>query len=124
MNNSLYMFLVNYLFQNQNVNMTINTQTVTCNYDPLKGGYWSNNPIVCEPLTCLNPLPSPDPSGAAKNIVYSPNPVTNQQYQTTINFTCPANLTLPTIISSNFSFNYNVASGMIYNVSAFCDIDR
>ena len=104
--------------------MTINTQTVTCNYDPTKGGYWSNNPIVCEPLTCLYPLPVPDPTGATKKIVYSPNPVTNQQYQTTINFTCPANLTLPTIISSNFSFNYNVASGFIYNVSAFCDIDR
>jgi hypothetical protein len=47
-----------------------------------------------------------------------------QQYQTTISFFCPANQSLPTLISSNFSFDYSASSGKIYNLTAFCEIDR
>ena len=103
--------------------MTINTQTLTCNYNDYLGGIWSDTPITCQPVSCKYPPPL-YPNGSLTKIIFSSNTTTNQQYQTTINFTCPANLTLPTIISSNFSFDYNVANGNIYNVTAFCEIDE
>ena len=49
---------------------------------------------------------------------------TSKQYTTTILYYCPSNLTLPTIISSNFSFDYTKSLGIIKNVTAVCEIDR
>jgi hypothetical protein len=103
--------------------MTLNTQTVTCMYSTGKTATWSNNPITCVPVSCYYPPPA-NSNGSLQKIIYSPNTTTNRQYQTTITFLCPANQTLPQILSSNFSFDYNVANGMIYNVTAFCEIDR
>jgi hypothetical protein len=56
-------------------------------------------------------------------IVFSQNKTTNQQYQTTIVYYCPANNTLPSLISSNYSFSYSPSSQFFYNVTAFCEID-
>ncbi len=45
-------------------------------------------------------------------------------FQTTITYICPANTSLPTAISSNFSFDYSLSAGFIYNVTAYCEIDQ
>jgi hypothetical protein len=31
---------------------------------------------------------------------------------------------LPNLISSNFSLDYSLASGFVYNVTAYCEVDR
>ena len=49
---------------------------------------------------------------------------TTRQYRTTVAYLCPANTSLPQIISSNFSLDYKKQNGMVYNVTALCDIDR
>jgi hypothetical protein len=63
------------------------------------------------------------PTGAYWNILYSPNKTTNRQYQTTIAYICPSNLTLPSVISSNFSLDFPIANGFVYNVTAYCQVD-
>ena len=108
--------------QTAGFNSTINTQTITCKYSSVNGLYWST-PVNCVPVTCSNPPPA-DPGNALKTIVYSANQTTNQQYQTNITYFCPLNQSLPNLISSNFTFNYNPTSIRVYNVSSFCEIDR
>ena len=108
--------------QRAGFNSTINTQTITCLYSTSQGGYWSTV-VTCEPVTCTNRPPT-DPANTIKKVIYSANTTTNQQYQTNITYFCPANVSLPSLISSNFSFNYSPQSLRIYNVSSFCEIDR
>ena len=102
--------------------MTANTQTIQCSYDPNTGGYWSPAPIDCEPVTCKNPPPTA-PTDTIFNVMYSPNKTTNQQYQTTIAYMCPSNQSVPWLIKSNFSLDYSVSQGFIYNVTAYCEVD-
>jgi hypothetical protein len=61
--------------------------------------------------------------GARLQVVYSQNKTTNQQYQTTFVYYCPANSSLPSLISSNYSFDFGLANGFVYNLTAFCEID-
>lgn len=63
------------------------------------------------------------PSGAYNEVLYSPNTTTNRQYQTTIVYYCPSNLTLPSIIKSNFSFAYTESFGFVANVTAICRVN-
>ena len=102
--------------------MTINIQTLVCQYDPNADAQWSPNPIACEPVSCQYSAPNA-PDLTIKNIIYSPNTTTNKQYQTTISYVCPSNLTLPNIISTNFSLDYSLSNGFIYNVTAYCEVD-
>ncbi len=94
---------------------------MTCypNYQQL-GGFWPAV-IKCEPASCRFPPPAA-PANSFRQIIFSPNSTTNQRYQTTVVYYCPKNQTLPQILSSNFSFDYSVAT-FIYNVTAFCEID-
>lgn len=56
--------------------------------------------------------------------IYNPNTVTNKQYQTTVTYRCPTNSSLPTILASNFTFNFkNLTNGFIYNLTATCQAD-
>ena len=57
-------------------------------------------------------------------VQFSQNKTTNQQYQTTVFYSCPANASLPNLISSNFSFDFQLSAGFVYNLTAFCEIDR
>ena len=57
-------------------------------------------------------------------VQFSQNKTTNQQYQTTVFYSCPANASLPGLISSNFSFDFKLSAGFVYNLTAFCEIDR
>ncbi len=108
-------------FQLTNVNYTANTQRLTCFYHPVKS-YWSPTIIPCEPLNCKFPPPK-NPDGARMEIVFSQNKTTNQQYQTTVVYYCPANYSLPNLISSNYSFTYSPTTQFFNNVTAFCEID-
>ena len=104
------------------VDMANDTQTLRCAYDPNTGGYWSPTPVACEPRTCKFPPPSAT-NDTIFNVIYSPNKATNMQYQTTIAYMCPANQSLPSLISSNFSLDYPLSKGFVYNVTAYCEVD-
>ncbi len=122
---TLLVFKINFfwtIFQLAQVNLTSNTQALQCKYDPNAGGYWSPDPIPCEQVTCRYPPPAA-PAGSFENILFSLNKTTNQLYQTTIAYMCPANMTLPSLISSNFSLDYSIAKGFVYNVTAYCQVD-
>jgi len=110
------------MFKVPTVNMVDNSQTLRCAYDPNTGGYWTPNPIACEPKSCKFPPPTA-PSDTIYNVIYNPNKATSMQYQTTIAYMCPSNMSLPSLISSNFSLDYPVSKGFVYNVTAYCEVD-
>jgi hypothetical protein len=100
------------------VNLSSNTQAVQCKYDPNTGGYWDPNPIPCEPVTCKFPAPTA-PTGSRVSVLYSPNPSTNKQYQTTIAYICPLNQVLVkkyffTFILGILTFNF--WRGLLQNI--------
>ena len=47
-----------------------------------------------------------------------------RQYETTVNYSCPANRTIPDRLISNFSFDYSDSAGLLLTVQAYCEIDR
>jgi len=100
--------------------MTANTQTITCNVNYWIGTFWSAI-ITCQPVSCKYPPPAL-PANSYQNLIYSPDPVGNKRYQTTVFYGCPANQSLPSLLSSNFSFDYS-PNVFVYNVTAICDID-
>ena len=104
------------------MNMTSNTQELVCVQNPIKGAYWSPNPIPCIPVSCKYPPPAL-PANARLEIVYSPNNKTNMQYQTEIVYYCPGNGSLHPILRSNFSFDYSLSFGNVYNVTVSCEDD-
>ncbi len=75
---------------------------------------------VCRMIDFTHPVPK----DSKMSIIYKPNPTNTQQYQTTVVYYCPSNLTLPQLISSNFSFDYSLSAGNVNNVTVVCDIDR
>ena len=116
-----YSSVIVFLFalQSYQIDRNLNTQTLSCDYDIWDGGVWYPKVIPCEPITCQS-LSSPN--GSKLEIIFSPE-ITNRQYETHLLFRCPENGTLPDILKSNFSFDYNLQFGFVYNISAFCDID-
>lgn len=101
----------------------MNTQLLTCKYDPDNGPSWSPRLIGCQPTNCTNPFPA-IPSNSTFAVTKTPNKSNLKQYSTSALYTCPSNASLPTLISSNFTFDYPKTAGLIYNVTAYCDLDR
>ena len=64
------------------------------------------------------------PVAASMEYIYNPNSVTNRQYQTSVLYRCPTNSSFPTILASNFTFNFkNLTNGFVYNLTAVCHAD-
>jgi hypothetical protein len=103
------------------VNADLNTQTFKCQNTIDTGGYWTpaGSVIPCEPVTCQ---PFSSPNGSKLEMIVSPDQ-SNRQFQTKLLFRCPDNATLPESLKSNFSFDYKLAFGFVYNVSVSCDVD-
>jgi len=92
------------LLQNENLDFDLETQTLQCDFYHYygRGGYWVQNIIPCETMTCKN-LTIPD--GSARNIIYNPNNKF-REFKTRLNFTCPKNTTLPEIVRFNLTSHF------------------
>ena len=115
-------FVYSIQLQESYVNSTMNFQTLKCNASTNGTASWNRNPFACVPINCKNPAPEL-PNLATQKLLYNPNVTTSRQYQTTVLYSCPANSTLPEMLSSNFSFDYSLSAGFIQNVTAVCDLD-
>ena len=83
---------------------------------------WNHTTVACEPLTC-DQGPPEIPNESYWEILYSPNPTTNRQFETEIVYHCPANDSLPELIKDEYTFAYAESNGIIRNITAICQID-
>ncbi len=103
-------------------NFNDNTQTLNCMFDDRLGGIWPQTIVACEPLVCKKTPPNV-PKDAYREVIYSPNTTTHQQYETKMSYFCPKNQSLPDLIKDEFTFDYVVSAGIIQEINATCELD-
>ena len=98
------------------------TQTLECRFNDTTGGYWWPFAVPCEPLSCRYKPPNRS-IDSKREIVYSPNTTTHQQYKTMVTYTCPRNQSMLPIIEDEWSFDYSDSAGIIQELNATCTLD-
>ncbi len=102
--------------------MDEDTQTLECRFNGMTGGYWRPFTVACEPLTCRYRPPSAS-TDSIREIIYSPNTTTHQQYETMATYTCPKNRSMLPIIEDEWSFDYSDSAGIIQELNATCTLE-
>ena len=89
---------------------TLETQTITCLFDEVEGGKWSNI-IACQPVRCKT-LPPPTPSNGMITVIKSIDTFTNAQAETILTYTCS---------QPSWAFNYPYDENQAKSINLFIE---
>ena len=100
----------------------LDTQTITCKFDPVIGSYWTEI-VPCIPLSCTEDPPE-IPKDANMTVYHSPDE-TLRILRSNISYMCPGDQTLHELIKDEYTFDFATdPDEFIDRVDVTCEINK